>query len=219
MDSNFKDSVLGVPFYRFYYDESKVDAIYQSVRQLKYRENDTNWLWDGVKEDGIGGSDLYKLPEFAELFSWMQGCMDRVAQDMRVSRTCRLSCCSAWCNLNKPGEFLYDHVHPNTFIASNFYTSGHSKDATVYVHHNPYFHSTNVRPCGDGDKFWLEDTYYLVHKEPTDPGKVVVFPPLIRHYSEPNTSKEDRITIAANWFPTGLMNAGNVSHLNVEVLK
>ena len=219
MDSNFKDSVLGVPFYLFYYYESKVDAIYQSVRQLKYRENDTNWLWDGVKEDGIGGSDLYKLPEFAELFSWMQGCMDRVAQDMRVSRTCRLSCCSAWCNLNKPGEFLYDHVHPNTFIASNFYTSGHSKDATVYVEKNPYFHSTNVRPCGDGDKFWLEDTYYIVHKEPTEPGKFVVFPPLIRHYSEPNSSKEDRITIAANWFPTGLMNAGNVSHLNVEVLK
>ena len=219
MDSNFKDSVLGVTFYRFYYDESKVDAIYQSVRQLKYRENDTNWLWDGVKEDGIGGSDLYELPEFAELFSWMQGCMDRVAQDMRVSRTCRLSCCSAWCNLNKPGEFLYDHVHPNTFIASNFYTSGHSKDATVYVEKNPYFHSTNVRPCGDGDKFWLEDTYYIVHKEPTEPGKFVVFPPLIRHYSEPNSSKEDRITIAANWFPTGLMNAGNVSHLNVEVLK
>ena len=210
---------MGIPFYRFYYDESKVDAIYQSVRQLKYRENDTNWLWDGVKEDGIGGSDLYKLPEFAELFSWMQGCMDRVAQDMRVSRTCRLSCCSAWCNLNKPGEFLYDHVHPNTFIASNFYTSGHSKDATVYVEKNPYFHSTNVRPCGDGDKFWLEDTYYIVHKEPTEPGKFVVFPPLIRHYSEPNSSKEDRITIAANWFPTGLMNAGNVSHLNVEVLK
>ena len=219
MTSNFKDSVLGIPFYRFYYDESKVDAIYQSVCELEYRNNDTNWLWDGVREDGIGGSDLYNLPQFAELFSWMQGCMDRVAQDLRMNPTCRLSCCSAWCNLNKPGEFLYDHVHPNTFIASNFYTSGHSKDATVYVHHNPYFHSTNVRPCGDGDKFWLEDTYYLVHKEPTEPGKFVVFPPLIRHYSETNTSKEDRITIAANWFPTGLMNAGNVSHLNVEVLK
>ena len=45
MTSNFKDSVLGIPFYRFYYDESKVDAIYQSVRELEYRNNDTNCLW------------------------------------------------------------------------------------------------------------------------------------------------------------------------------
>ena len=58
MGSSSKDHILGVPFWRFYYDESKVDAIYQSVRQLKYRENDTNWLWDGVKEDGVSGKTL-----------------------------------------------------------------------------------------------------------------------------------------------------------------
>ena len=36
-----KDFVLGVPFYRFYYDENKVDSILQSLKQLKYRRNDT----------------------------------------------------------------------------------------------------------------------------------------------------------------------------------
>ena len=37
------------------------------------------------------------------------------------------------------------------------------------------------------------------------------------HYSRPNTDDNVRI-IAANWFPTGLINCGDVSHLNIEVL-
>ena len=64
-DSNFKDSVLGIPFYRFYYDESKRDAVYISVRNLSFRENETNWIWRGVTFDGLG-SDLYKHPDFID---------------------------------------------------------------------------------------------------------------------------------------------------------
>ena len=45
-----------------------------------------------------------------------------------------------------------------------------------------------------------------------------MFPPTITHRSTPNTSNEDRITIAANAFPTGVINAGGVSRLHVEVL-
>ena len=81
-DSNFKDSVLGIPFYRFYYDESKRDAVYNSVKNLSYRHNDTNWIWRGVTLNGVGGSELHKLPEFAELVEWFQQCMNEVAEDM-----------------------------------------------------------------------------------------------------------------------------------------
>ena len=59
---------------------------------------------------------------------------------------------------------------------------------------------------------------FLKHQEPTEPGKFIVFPPTIRHRATPNQSEEDRITIAANAFPDGLINATGVSHLNVQVL-
>ena len=216
MDSSFKDSVLGIPFYRFYYDKSKMDAVYDGVQNLSYRDNDTNWIWSGVKFDGVGGSDLHKLPEFAELFEWLGECMSEVARDLRIPN--KIVPNSAFAHVNKTGQFIYDHVHPNCFFSSNYYISGESRDNTVFVYENPYFHKSNIRPCGDGDKEWSEDTYYLVHKEPTEPGKFVVFPPTIRHYSQPNSSRYDRYTIAVNWFPTGLVNCGDVSHLNVEVL-
>ena len=46
--SSSKDFVLGIPFWRFYYDESKVDSVYKNLRNLSYRDNQTNWIWSGV---------------------------------------------------------------------------------------------------------------------------------------------------------------------------
>ena len=74
-----KDFVLGIPFYRFYYDEYKIYSVFQSLKELRYRNNDTNWIWEGVKEDGLTGSDLYKLPQFKDLFKWMHECLDEFA--------------------------------------------------------------------------------------------------------------------------------------------
>ena len=125
---------------------------------------------------------------------------------------------SAWANLNKRGEYFYPHTHANCFLSSNYYASGSSNDKTVWVIENPYFHGTNIRPCGNWYSEDSEKTYFLVHEEATEPGKFIVFPPMITHRATPNTSNEDRITIAANAFPTGVINAGGVSRLHVEVL-
>ena len=100
-------------------------------------------------------------------------------------------------------------------MSSNYYASGDYNDVTHWVHPNPWFHYSNIWPCGA----WTEEKYNLVHNEPTEPGKFIVFPPAIQHRALPNTSKDDRITIAANWFPTGLINASGVSHLNVKVIQ
>lgn len=211
-----KDCVMGVPFYRFYYDENKIDEVLWNLKKLPYRDNDTNWIWEGVRKDGAGGSNLHTVPCFAELFEWMSECMVEVSKDLNIPNKMVVN--SSWCHLNAPGEFIYDHIHPNCFISSNYYASGKEEDTTVFVTPNPYFHQSNIRPCGDGDKEWTEKTYYLVHEEPTEPGKFLAFPPQIHHYSRPNTDDNVRITIAANWFPTGLINCGDVSHLNIEVL-
>ena len=161
-----KDFVLGIPFYRFYYDESKVDFILQNLKDLQYRHNDTNWIWTGVKEDGVSGSDLYKLPQFKELFDWMSKCLDEVAKDMRL--TSKLVINSAWSNLNKPGDYFYTHTHANCFVSSNYYASGSSNDKTVWMMENPYFHGTNIRPCGNSYDEEDQKTYFLVHEEATE---------------------------------------------------
>jgi len=211
-----KDSVLGTPFYRFYYDKSKVDDVLQNLKRLKFRANgedypnNTNWIWDGVSEDGMG-SNLHEMNCFSDIFGWIQECLDEVAYDMGMQN--RLKVNAAWANLNKPGDYFFDHIHSNTFVSSNYYASGHSRDHTIWTMKNLYFHSTNIYPCGpDTSK------YYLVHKEPTEPGKYIVFPSTIMHRTEPNTYHDDRITIACDAFPTGLISQGYTSRLKVQVL-
>ena len=218
MTLSSKSSILGIPFWRFYYDESKRDAVLNSIKNLSFRDNDTNWIWRGVTLDGLSGSDLYKHPEFIELHQWMQECMNQVIQDMGM--ICGVACNSSWAHLNKPGQYIYEHIHSNCFYSSNYYVSGHAKDKTIWIHDNPYFHSSNLRPCGE----WKDlenhySTYYLLHEEPTEPGKFIVFPPTLRHMSQPNTSPGDRYTIGSNWALDGLLNEGGVSRLNLQVLQ
>jgi len=206
-----KDTFLGIPFYRFYY-KGDIKAVEEACHRLNYRHNDCNWIWDGVQLDGTSGSDLHTLPEFKRLFDWIDECLAFVANDIGMPN--RLKINASWSNLNKTGDYFYDHTHANCFVSSNYYVNGTEETKTVWHLPNPWFNQTNIWPWGQ----WSEEKFFLTHEEPTEPGKYIVFPPMIRHRATPNTSEEDRITIAANAFPDGLINASGVSHLNVKVL-
>lgn len=215
-----KDSILGIPFYRFYYDKEKIPTVFNELLKLPFRPNggeppnNANWIWDGVTPDGTG-SNLHEHPAFADIFAWIQECLDEVASDMGM--TCNLKINSAWAHLNHKGDHFYQHTHANTFLSSNYYASGHPEDKTIWLLPNPYFHTTNIYPCGTDTLPGQEYKYFLTHEEPTEPGKYIVFPSTIVHYAQPNTSNMDRVTIACDAFPCGLISQGYTSKLRVQV--
>ena len=104
-------------------------------------------------------------------------------------------------------------------IRDSYYASGNSNSATRWHYPNPYFDKTNIYPMTHNSPEEYENLYKLVYEEPTVPGRFIVFPPTIMHRSTPNKENCDRITLAANWFPTGLVNSGGVSHLKVKVMQ
>ena len=209
--------VLGIPFFRFdlgYSNRDKVEDIFKILQALPYRPNETNLIWEGVKLDGVGGSDLYNNPDLAYLFDWMQDCMAEVCDRMGIPN--KMVCNAAWANLNKKGDWFYDHTHSNCFMSSNYFASGDATSVTKWYYPNPYYDKTNIWPFNSKD--W-DDKFNLTHEEPTVPGRFIVFPPTIRHKATPNQQECDRITVAANWFPTGMINSSGVSHLNVSVIQ
>ena len=203
--------MLGIPFYRFYYD--KVDEIHEEFKKLDWIRQESNYIWAGVEDDGYSGSDLHKLPQMQEFFGWIHECLGKVSEDMGMQNKLKVN--SAWANLNKPGDKFHLHNHSNCFVSSNYYVSGHPRDKTVWYKNNPYFETSNIYPCGDYDDSYK---YELVHEEATEPGKYIVFHPTIIHESDPNSSPYDRITMACDAFPDGLINKGATSRLNVRVL-
>ena len=209
--------VLGIPFFRFdlgYSNKDKVEDIFKILQALPYRPNETNLIWEGVKLDGIGGSDLYNNPDLAYLFDWMQDCMAEVCDRMGIPN--KMVCNAAWANLNKKGDWFYDHTHSNCFMSSNYFASGDATSVTKWYYPNPYYDKTNIWPFDSKD---YDDKFNLTHEEPTVPGRFIVFPPTIRHRATPNQKHDARITVAANWFPTGMINSSGVSHLNVNVVQ
>ena len=117
-----KQEVLGIPFFKFDINPDKIEEIAKILTLLPWRENDTNLIWEGVSLDGQGGSDLYKNPDLAYLFDWMQDCMAEVCDEMGIPN--KLVCNAAWANLNKKGDWFYDHTHSNCLLISNYYESG-----------------------------------------------------------------------------------------------
>ena len=209
-----KQEVLSIPFFKFDINPDKIEEIAKILTLLPWRPNDTNLIWEGVKLEGEGGSDLYNNPDLAYLFDWMQDCMAEVCDRMGIPN--KMVCNAAWANLNNKGDWFYDHTHSNCFMSSNYFASGDATSVTKWYYPNPYYAKTNIWPFDSKD---YDDKFNLTHEEPTVPGRFIVFPPTIRHRATPNESDCDRITIAANWFPTGLINSSGVSHLNIQVVQ
>lgn len=203
---NSRDSILGAPIYRFYYPQDKVEQVKGEIFKLQWKKNPQNWMWS----DSDHGKNLHDLPQFAELFAWFHSCLEEVKDDLGL--TCdSLKVVSSWANLNENGQSFHDHIHPNAFMSSNYYVCGGEGSHTVWHMTNPYFEN-NILPL-DPDLGEVE----IKHYEPTEPGKFIVFPPHIYHYSTPNLNKKKRITVAANIFPDGKINYGGVSRFNVTV--
>jgi len=210
-----KENILGFPFYRFYYEKNKIDFISEELEKLSYRPNPNNMIWTGVTMDGKG-KNLHDLPQFKDIFKWFHNCLNEVKKDLKL--TCdKLTIVSSWSNIAHPGQSFHGHKHPNCFISSNYYAKGSKNDKTVWQIPNPYFDNSNIHPFGmSGDK---EELYYLKHYESTEPGKFVVFPPSIFHYATKNTTNTNRVTIAANAYPEGLITCGNVSKMKIKIIK
>ena len=209
-----KQEVLGIPFYKFDINPDKIEETCKILAALPWRMNDTNLMWKGVHSDQTeGGSDLYNNPDLRYLFDWMQDCMAEVCESMGIPN--KMVCNSAWANLNKKGDWFYDHTHANCFMSSNYFASGDS-GSTKWYYPNPYYDKSNIWPFDSAN--W-DDNFNLTHEEPTVPGRYMVFPPTIRHNATPNHGTCDRITVAANWFPTGIINSSGVSHLNIKVIQ
>jgi len=198
-----KENILGFPIYRFYYHKDKLNQVRDELLKLDWITNPQNLMWSGSDT----GENLHDLPQFKELFDWFHQCLDEVKLDLQL--TCdSLKVISSWANLNKKGHSFHEHIHPNAFMSSNYYVSGGEGTHTVWHIENPYFQN-NIYPT--------EVDTHLHHYELTEPGKFVVFPPHIFHYSTENKSDDYRITIAANIFPEGTISYGGVSKMKISI--
>ena len=116
------------------------------------------------------------------------------------------------CTRNTTNAFHKFHHHPNTFISLVYYAQCESGNIRFDVK------STVLSECFNFEytinKFNIYNTQNWGFYVKT--GDMVLFPGHIRHGSSPNTGKEDRLAVGANFFIKGKLGSSNtVSNITI----
>nr|BAR35486.1 Putative 2OG-Fe(II) oxygenase [uncultured Mediterranean phage uvMED] len=154
-------------------------------------------------------------PEVDQLFGFFEQCL------REYRSTYKLYCDSlditlAWSNHAPAGSGFGHplHRHPMSYLSAVYYLT----DGAPTFFDDPCTpRVTDTLDVWYHDK--MESEWGINEKVDAEPGKLILFPAWLRHYSGRQTADYDRWTISFNAFPTGQVNVGpwDLPQLNVKL--
>ena len=103
----------------------------------------------------------------------------------------------AWININKPGDYNINHVHPTNHLSGVLWIKT-PKNCGDIIFDSPYefqaYQEIESYSNEFKDSFKIDHNYYY---NPTE-GRMIVFPAHLSHHVQENKSSEDRISVSFN---------------------
>jgi len=102
---------------------------------------------------------------------------------------------NVWININKPLNYNKAHMHPHSCLSGVYYVKAEERSGCIEML-NPvtsFYHTIPTDAIGKPGSFNSQ-----LCTLPPSPGLLIMFPSWLMHYTQPNLSKEDRISIAFN---------------------
>ena len=103
----------------------------------------------------------------------------------------------AWININKPGDYNINHVHPTNHLSGVLWIKT-PKNCGDIIFDSPYefqaYQEIESYSNEFKDSFNIDHNYYF---NPTA-GRMIVFPAHLSHHVQENKSSEDRISVSFN---------------------
>ena len=103
----------------------------------------------------------------------------------------------AWININKPGDYNINHVHPTNHLSGVLWIKT-PKNCGYIIFDSPYefqaYQEIESYSNEFKDSFNIDHNYYF---NPTE-GRMIVFPAHLSHHVQENKSSEDRISVSFN---------------------
>ena len=143
-------------------------------------------------------SNMNDLPEFKDLFDYIEEQVDRIKTDgLAIRKDSTLYLHNAWANINKTNDYNVKHNHPHSNISGVYYVKVPDPPAKIWFH-DPRQGRTMTELLHDEEIYQNRmDLWSHVHFVPT-PGKLILFPSYLEHTVEQNLSQEDRISVSFN---------------------
>jgi uncharacterized protein (TIGR02466 family) len=167
--------------------------------QLIEYTNEIKQLSDGVVKSNVNGwqSDRLSIPhpEIAKLTEEIIARVRTVADQIGIKKSTELFLSNLWINANPIAGFNRPHIHPDDLFAGVYYVSVPENSGSI-IFKNPAINlQYHVRESlVENINQFIAPNWVLKPK----PGMLLLFPGWLEHYVEPNTSTEDRISIAFN---------------------
>jgi len=155
-------------------------------------------------------ADIHILPEFSELFQWINRCITEMKNYM--SYDCdRIDITSSWFNVSMPdrNHYMNYHRHSMSFYSGVYYLT----EGASTVFEDPVIHRTQAQI--EVLRKDYNPSEYII----PEPGKLVLFPSWVYHMSQTHLGKNSRYIISFNTMPAGKINHNSAadSKANIEI--
>jgi uncharacterized protein (TIGR02466 family) len=146
-------------------------------------------------------SFLFENPEFSEVGNWCRERLREACADLHYSFDIRIT--QSWFNKADYGMWHHRHAHSNSFMSGIFYLTPSNS--------HTWFSMNSMWPKShEGDEnhlpfySWMPQPFQeIIHKHPTTPGQLVIFPSWLDHSVDNHLLEKPRYSIAFNSFPVG----------------
>ena len=140
--------------------------------------------------------------------SFVQGCLGYSnAVDFKMT--------NSWVSKQPPGEQVYMHNHANSLISAVYYLKTPTNCGRLIVHKRKHydnvFSETVEIPIENHTPVTATGWPFEVEED-----MLIMFPSNLEHSVEPNSSNQDRYSLATNFFAFGTFGYDNVKQLEIK---
>jgi uncharacterized protein (TIGR02466 family) len=135
---------------------------------------------------------LHRHPGFADLVALIERTSVGAMKFLGL-KTPRASITGMWANINPRGGQSSAHTHPNNFLSAVYYVQVPKGEGEIHFIDPRPQAEVMLPPTAEANRFNGNRRVFDVA-----PGRLVMFPAWLRHSVPPNSSEDERISIAAN---------------------
>jgi uncharacterized protein (TIGR02466 family) len=198
MISNLEQGLLMLqPIFSSFIYSDKLDIDNNVLEKVCYQEEQKDSGVFASNEGGWQSKSTYSdvNANFKELISQIRIRCNQLHKDLGFTENKKQEIGNFWININRDKDSNNPHSHPGAFFSGVYYVKAAPRAGAITLMHPVASHAYAI-PYGVNS----HTTSYNCSNwtEESEAGKLIIFPPWVVHYVQPNRSGSDRISIAFN---------------------
>ena len=198
MISNLEQGLLMLqPIFSSFIYSDNLDIDNTALEKACYQQEQNGPGVFSSNEGGWQSTSAYNNTnvDFKELISEIRIRCNQLHKDLGFAENKKQEIGNFWININRDKDSNNPHSHPGAFFSGVYYVKANPRAGAITLMHPVATHAyaipygVNSHPTSYNASNWIEES---------EAGKLIIFPPWVVHYVQPNRSGSDRISIAFN---------------------